>query len=261
MRALLTALREGRLIELPEADKKRSLEYLAHLIEAVPDLGGSPDLGEAVLAREASLNTGIGLGVACPHVRAAGAGDLLCAVGWTPVGIDYGARDGNKVHLVVMYYIPEAQKGTYLKEVSQLAGAIQKEEGGIQSIAKADNLAEVRDQLLDWVTAAVEAGAPEARARMIRLEAKTAAASEPAPAAGPALLGQIVSVTAVAAGDKVLILCQVPELADKLEKDADLPAMIKQRVTFDRDGWRFVYRSAATYPGDRVVYDFLALKL
>ena len=260
MRALLTALREGRLIELPEADKKRSLEYLAHLIEAVPDLGGSPDLGEAVLAREATLNTGIGLGVACPHVRAGGAGELLCAVGWTPIGLDYGARDGNKVHLVVMYYIPEAQKGTYLKEVSQLAGAVVKQ-GGIQSIATAGTLSEVRDQLLDWVTAAVEAGAPEARARMIRLEARTAAVSETPAAGGPALLGQIVALTAVVAGDKLVILCQVPELAEKLEKDPELHSMIKQRVTFDRDGWRFIYRSTSTYPADRAVYDFLALKL
>lgn len=260
MRALLTALREGRLIELPEADKKRSLEYLAHLIEAVPDLGGSPDLAEAVLAREASLNTGIGLGVACPHVRAQGAGELLCAVGWTPVGIDYGARDGKPVHLVVMYYIPDAQKGTYLKEISQLAAAVQKE-GDIQAIAKADNLSAVRDELLDWVTAAVEAGGPEARARMIRLEAKTAAVAEAAPAGGASLLGQIVSLMIVAAGDKLTVLGQSPELADKLEKDPELPAILKQRLSFDRDGWRFIYRSAATFPPDRVLYDFLALKL
>ncbi|MDE2237376.1 MAG: PTS sugar transporter subunit IIA, partial [Elusimicrobia bacterium] len=249
MKALLTALREGRLIELPEADKRRSLEYLAHLIEAVPDLAGSPDLGEAVLAREAALNTGIGLGVACPHVRASGAGELLCAVGWTPVGIDYGARDAGKVHLVVMYYIPDAQKGTYLKEVSQLAAAVQKQ-GGIQSIATADDLSDVRDQLLDWVTAAVEAGAPEARARMIRLEAKTAVA-DGAPMAGAP--GQIVSLTLVGWDDKLLALAQSPELVEALEKDAELPAIVKQRLSFERAGWRLIYRSAATFAPNRVL--------
>ena len=258
MKALLTALREGRLVELPEADKKRSLEYLAHLIEAVPDLGGSPDLGAAVLAREASLNTGIGLGVACPHVRAPGAGELLCAVGWTPAGIDYSARDGGKVHLVVMYYIPEAQKGTYLKEVSLLAGSVQRQ-GGIQSIATAGTLSEVRDQLLDWVTAALEAGAPEARARMIRLEAKTAVAE--AGPISPAALGQILPVMVVAAADKILALCQSAELAAVVEKDTELPAMLKQRVTFDRQGFRFIFQSASTYEPERCVYDYLALKL
>ena len=258
MKALLTALREGRLVELPETDKTRSLEYLAHLIEAVPDLAGSPDLAEAVLAREATLNTGIGLGIACPHVRAPGAGELLCAVGWSPAGVEYGARDAKKVHLVVMYYIPEAQKGTYLKEVSQLAGAVQKQ-GGIQSIATAGTLSEVRDQLLDWVTAAVESGGPEARARMIRLEAK--ASAEVAAPSGAAILGQLLSLQLVTVGEKVVALCQSAALAEQLEKDAELPAMLKQRVTFDRNGWRLIYRSASTYDPDRVLYDYIALKL
>jgi nitrogen PTS system EIIA component len=258
MKALLTALREGRLVELPEADKRRSLEYLAHLIEAVPDLGGNPDLAEAVMTRESTLNTGIGLGVACPHVRAAGAGELLCAVGWSPGGLEYGARDAKKVHLVVMYYIPDAQKGTYLKEVSLLAGAVQKQ-GGIQTIATADTLSEVRDQLLDWVTAAVEAGAPETRARMIRLEAKAGAEAAAPPAA--AILGQLLALQIVTVGDKVTALCQSADLASALEKDADLPLILKQRVTFDRNGWRLIYRASSTFEPDRVLYDFIALKL
>ncbi|HEX4047664.1 MAG TPA: PTS sugar transporter subunit IIA, partial [Elusimicrobiota bacterium] len=134
MKSLLNALQEGRLVELPDDDKDKSLEYLAHLIEAVPDLAGSPELAEEMIAREKSHNTGIGSGVACPHVRATGGGDLLCAVGWTPNGIDYGASDGKKVHLVVMYYIPDAQKNVYLKEISSLASAIRREDG-IQPIA------------------------------------------------------------------------------------------------------------------------------
>src|SRR5580692_9148006 len=117
MKSLLNALQEGRLVELPDEDKDKSLEYLAHLIEAVPDLAGSPELAEEMIARERTHNTGIGSGVACPHVRA------------TPTGIDYGASDGKKVHLVVMYYIPDAQKTVYLKEISSLASAIRREDG------------------------------------------------------------------------------------------------------------------------------------
>src|SRR5579862_6333632 len=127
MKSLLNALQDGRLVELPDTDKEKSLHYLAHLIEAVPELASGVDLAEEVIKVENSNNTSIGSGVACPHVRVAGnSGDLLCAVGWSPQGIDYGARDGKKVHLVVMYYIPEAQKNVYLKEVSSLVRAMQK---------------------------------------------------------------------------------------------------------------------------------------
>ncbi len=174
MRSLLNALQDGRLVELPDTDKLKSLKYLAHLIEAIPEIGGSIDLAEQVIAQEQSNNTGIGLGVACPHVRVPGNGDLLSAVGWSPAGIDYGSKDGKKVHLVVMYYIPEAQKNTYLKEVSSLVRAV-RPEGEIQSIAKAEDIAKVREELLDWVSASIDAGIPETKARMIRLEARQAA--------------------------------------------------------------------------------------
>jgi len=131
MRSLLQALQEGRLVELPETDKDKSLQYLAHLIEAIPEVAAEP-LKEEVLQREKSGNTGIGLGVACPHVRSTGDGELLCAVGWSPSGIDYGSKDGIKVHLVVMYYIPDSQKITYLRkfprspELSNARGAFRR---------------------------------------------------------------------------------------------------------------------------------------
>ena len=38
MKSLLDALDEGRLIELPDNHKTRALEYLAALIEAIPDI-------------------------------------------------------------------------------------------------------------------------------------------------------------------------------------------------------------------------------
>ena len=258
MKSLLNALQEGRLIELPDEDKTRSLEYLAHLIEAVPDLAGSPELAEEMIAREATHNTGLGLGVACPHVRATGGGELLCAVGWTPTGIDYGASDGKKVHLVVMYYIPDAQKNVYLKEVSSLAGAIRRGDG-IQPIATAEDIATVRERLLDWVQSAIDANIPETKARMIRLEARQAVAEAAAPAAAAQPALQIVPALFVLSEAKALVLCANAELAAELEKDADLPAALRQRGQFERAGWRFVFREAKAY-GARTLYDYTAVK-
>ena len=260
MKALLNALQEGRLIELPDSDKNKSLEFLAHLIEAVPDLAGTPELAEAMFAREREANTGLGLGVACPHLRAAGSGELICAVGWSPAGIDYGSPDGKKVHLVVMYYIPDTQKGTYLKEVSGLAQAVHKE-GGIQAIATAEDIGTVRERLLDWVQAAIDATIPETKARMIRLEARQAA-TEAAPLA-PGVQGalQIVPVMLLAMnGGKPIILCQNPDLAKALEAEESLAALIQQKVQFEKAGYRFVFRSAVAYEGSRVLYDYLAVK-
>src|SRR5581483_3418273 len=116
MKNLLNALQEGRFVELPETNKEKVLHYLATLIEAVPDLNAGTDVAEAVLAREQQFNTGIGLGWACPHMRTNHDAELLCAAGWSPAGIDYGGPDNQPVHWVVMYYVPDTQKNTYLKE-------------------------------------------------------------------------------------------------------------------------------------------------
>ena len=257
MKSLLTALREGRLIELPDTDKGKSLEYLANLIEAVPDLPSVPELYEAMMARERTMNTGIGMGVACPHVRAAGTGDLVCAVGWSPAGIEYGAPDDKKVHLVVMYYIPESQKNVYLKEISSLAAAVRRE-GDIRPLATAEDIATVRERLLDWVSAAVEANIPEAKARMIRLEARQAAAEAAPLAAGPLQITEALFL--LAEGQKPVVLCQLPDLAAGLEKDEGLGALLQQRGQFERAGYRLVFHSLTQYQNGRTLQEYWAVK-
>ena len=52
MKNLLHALQEGRFVELPETNKEKALNYLANLIEAMPDLTPGTDVAGAVLARD-----------------------------------------------------------------------------------------------------------------------------------------------------------------------------------------------------------------
>lgn len=190
MRNILTALQEGRLFELPEAGKDRALEFLARILDANPDIIVGTDAIEEIKQREQECNTAIGLGVAVPHVRAKREdGELFCAIGWSPQGIDYGAQDGEPVRLVFMYYIPGAQKNVYLKEISGLVKAV-KNTGGIEPITHADNLFVVRNLLLDWVGEASGDSGPKAVARMIKLEVKQAQAL-PAPVPAAAAPGMI----------------------------------------------------------------------
>jgi len=263
MKSLLNALQDGRLVELPDTDKNKSLQFIAHLIEAVPEIGGGLELAEEVIQREATSNTGIGYGVACPHVRAQGGGDLICAVGWSPTGIDYGSKDGIKVHLMIMYYVPDAEKNTYLKEVSGLVRAI-REQGDIQAIAKAPDIATVREELLNWVSSALEAGIPETKARMIRLEARQAALSNAeAPAAEfpPSALEIIPTLFIHLSDDKQLVLSENKQLVDQLENDATVGLLVKQNTTFDRFGFRFFYRHTLNYDPNRPLSEYLAVRL
>ena len=54
MDSLLDALQEGRLIELPDNDKDDALQFLAHILEAIPSLPAGTDVVGLVMAKERS---------------------------------------------------------------------------------------------------------------------------------------------------------------------------------------------------------------
>jgi PTS system nitrogen regulatory IIA component len=257
MKSLLDALQSGRLVELPSTDKEAALKTLGHLIEAVPEMSREVDLVGEILKRERAVNSGIGLGVACPHVRVNGHGELLCSVGWSPGGIEYGSTDGKRVHLVAMYFIPDAQKNAYLKEISGLAEAIQKK-GDVQTIAKADDIAHVREQLLGWVSGAIETGLSQIRARMIQLESRQARADSGVP--GPLTL-MFPLLILNASENQRIVLCENKELSATLEKDPTIAVAARNGASFDRAGYRFLHRSSLSYDPSRPLHEFIAVKL
>jgi len=261
MKSLLDALQEGRLIELPEADKEKSLQYLGTLIEAIPDFRAGIDFNGAVMTREKAANTGITQGWACPHGRVSGEGELFCAIGWSPTGIDYGAPDGKPVRIVVMHYIPDSQKNVYLREISGLAKAIQRNPA-LGELSSLKGLGEVRHRLIDLLTAAVDSALPDVKARMIQLEAKQAVSvqAETMPADALISLALIPLSIVVVPGARPIILAQDRDIIGQMEAQ-DMSAPLAARIPFDTAGYRIITRSVASFQPDRLLYDCLALKL
>ncbi|HEX9935170.1 MAG TPA: PTS sugar transporter subunit IIA [bacterium] len=260
MKSLLNALQEGRLVELPVNDKDKVLEYLAVLIEAIPDIGTGQDLVSEVKKREAAANTGIGMGVACPHVRSKWEGELLCSVGWSPEGIDYGAPDGKKVHLVIMYYIPDSQRNSYLKEVSGLAKAIH-ETDNLQSLFGLADLHSVRNRLLDWVDIVFDKAIPDAKARMIQLEERHAALMGPFETdLGKTKWSIIPFSLLVTDKPPCVVLAPNQELADTLESVPDLHRLIPGSRHLEIKGYLIAVLSNRPYSKNRTVYDCVAIR-
>ena len=259
MHSLLQALQEGRMVELPDdRNKDRALTILANLIEAIPSTPPGTDVAGAVLAREAAGSTALGKGWACPHARLGNEGDLVCAVGWSPSGIDYGAPDNRPVRIVAMYLVPLNQKNAYLREISGIAKALQPQADDA-TWSNVRDLTQVRNAMLDMISAALESAAPAARARMIRLEARQAAA--PAPLPGVALAGLTLQALTIVAGPSVkpVVLAQHRELMEQLEAVPDLVETLARQGFVDVGGWRVLSRGATPYPADRFLYDCLAV--
>lgn len=260
MKTLLDALQEGRLIELPDNHKNRALEYLAALIEAIPDIGAEEGITENVLARESAHNTGIGMGWACPHARSRHDGEVVCAVGWSPQGIDYGAPDGQLVHLMVMYFVPETQKNAYLKEISSLAKTIQTQPA-LQDLKPLTELSEVRHALLDAITVALESTAPEAKARMIKLEAKHAEVQEMVAELPMEVAHSLMPLSVVVLpGGRSIILCQDADIVQVLENQDQLATQLLHNGRAEHNGLHIIARSHSTFQPDRVMYECLAFR-
>lgn len=261
MRSILNALQEGRLFELPEAGKARALEFLARILDANPDIEVGTDALEEIQKREEQCNTGIGMGVAVPHVRARREeGELFCAVGWSPTGIDYSASDAKPVHLVVMYYIPGAQKNVYLKEISTLVKAMRKT-GGIDPIAHAGDLNTVRNLLLDWVSTGLGEAGPEAVARMIKLDVRQTQVTVPVvpPAAAIAPASKALAFQALVSNGQVFVLAPDAEWSAAVEKEAGFGARLAGGAAFLASGRNVFVTQSTSYPAGRVLYQGVAL--
>ncbi len=257
MDTILDALQEGRLFELPENEKTDSLQFLAHIIEAFPEVPAGTDIVGLVMNREQATNTALEQGWACPHARVPFEEDLMCVIGWSPSGIDYGAKDGKPVRLVIMYLVPANQLNHYLREISILAKALQAYPD-THKLETAKDLNDVRNYILDLIAATKESVGPDARARMIRLHA--------APAIETFAISELTNiviepVTLISHPDRgIIALTQNGSLAEALESSNKVIEQLESEGYFQQSGWRVIRRSISNFPGGKTAFDCLAIK-
>jgi mannitol/fructose-specific phosphotransferase system IIA component (Ntr-type) len=104
-------------------------EVIRRLVDAAVATSGIPventeNIVEQVLAREAKGSTGLGGGVALPHVKGTDDVHQLCgAFGRSDTGIDYNAVDGRPVHVLFLILSPKDQLDQHigiLRRISEI---------------------------------------------------------------------------------------------------------------------------------------------
>jgi len=258
MDTLLDALQEGRLFELPENDKADAMQFLAHIIEAFPDIPPGTDIVSDVLAREKAINSSIGNGWACPQAKVPFEGDLMCVVGWSPKGIDYGARDGRAVSLMVMHLVPINQRNHYLREISILAKAIEARPADVSRLERAADLNDVRNYLLDLISETKGIVGPDSRARMIKLQAKMM----PEPQGVWDVAGLTVEPVTLIFGpgmQKPLVLGHNAGLVEWLDSASGVLEAIETDGFYQNGSWRIMRWQSTNFQGGRVLYKCIAM--
>lgn len=85
------------------------------------------DFRKAVHEREAVMSTGIGSGVAIPHVRSTAVEEPAVGLGLSPAGVDYDTLDNQPVHIIVLFAMPAGSQKDYLGLLAQVMLAIKTE--------------------------------------------------------------------------------------------------------------------------------------
>lgn len=118
-----------KLVILSSATTKT--EVLTELSEVMAkDVGlSSEDLLKAVLAREKLMSTGIGQGLAVPHVRLSTLKKPAIAVAVIREGVsDYVSLDASPVHIIILIAAPQGQHETYVRLLAQTVDVLKSED-------------------------------------------------------------------------------------------------------------------------------------
>ena len=119
---IINSLPPENIIFRTQSDKKSILLDMIEVLSKLPESGDRGLLERGIFAREELMSTGMGLGIAIPHVRLPSIRDTAMAAALVRDGVaDYEALDGLPVRILFMIIARENQHAEHLKIVSQLS--------------------------------------------------------------------------------------------------------------------------------------------
>lgn len=123
--SLRDVLTQEHVVRFDTASKRESLQILVDLLGTCPHVGDKADVEKGILAREELMSTGIGLGVAVPHVRLTSITKPIMAVGVSDSDItDYDSIDQQPVRLLFMILAGSDQHAMHIKILARIAALV-----------------------------------------------------------------------------------------------------------------------------------------
>jgi len=148
MNDLAEMISEDRIVDLKAATKEEALRELVALMATSNCVFDKEALFSAILEREKTLSTGVGIGVAVPHAMIPEVTDFVIAIGRSHRGIEFDALDEKPVRIIVMIAASDKHsRGDYLKLLARLMQRLRSKEFR-RTIMFAKSPAEIRDAFL-----------------------------------------------------------------------------------------------------------------
>ena len=125
---LSNVLNKKRILFLDCTTKAEALKSLIDSLSDAPEITDREELAEGIFHREELMSTGIGLGIAVPHVRLASVKDIVMAVGICRKPLeDYESLDGLPINFVFMIVAGKEQHTQHLRLLSSISSLFKDE--------------------------------------------------------------------------------------------------------------------------------------
>jgi len=114
---------DGIIGSLQATSKKHALQELAAIAAEKTEIDAR-EIFNTLLQRERLGSTGLGRGIAIPHVKLAGLKGILCLFARLEQPIDYESHDNEPVDLIFLLLAPEHASGDHLKALASISRVV-----------------------------------------------------------------------------------------------------------------------------------------
>jgi len=111
---------EGIVPSLRASNKKQALQDLSAHAAQLTGLS-TREIYDTLLQRERLGSTGLGRGIAVPHVKLRPLSEILCLFARLEHPIDFESLDGEPVDLIFVLLAPEHASGDHLKALARIS--------------------------------------------------------------------------------------------------------------------------------------------
>lgn len=134
--------------KLKSRDKFKAIEELAMVFKESPVCSDIDEFVQALIEREKIMSTGIGFGIAIPHVKLKSVSNISFALGISKNGINFDSLDGKPVSLIILVAAGEKQHNDYLNLLSKIMSVLKDQNirKKIKTIKSSEEIINIFDQ-------------------------------------------------------------------------------------------------------------------
>lgn len=128
---------DGIISSLRAGNKKEALHELSTRAARVAGLPAR-EIYDSLLQRERLGSTGIGRGIAIPHVKLRALSSIVCLFARLERPIDFESADNEPVDLIFLLLAPEHASGDHLKALARISRLLREPKAAVQLRAARD---------------------------------------------------------------------------------------------------------------------------